>query len=132
MLRFAANLSMLFAEAPFLDRFALAARAGFAAVECQFPYVAPAAEIRARLVQWVTFVSPWLMVVNILSAALLAWTLPVPVAPWLRWTWCGLVCAMCTMGLAGWLRHRHKTPTRVGPSVDSSSRPSSARISSIG
>ena len=49
MLRFAANLSMLFPEAPFLDRFALAARAGFAAVECQFPYEAPAAEIRARL-----------------------------------------------------------------------------------
>ena len=49
MLRFAANVSMLFAEAPFLDRFALAARAGFAAVECQFPYEAPAEEIRARL-----------------------------------------------------------------------------------
>ena len=49
MPRFAANVSMLFAEAPFLDRFALAARAGFAAVECQFPYEAPAAEIRARL-----------------------------------------------------------------------------------
>jgi hydroxypyruvate isomerase len=49
MLRFAANVSMLFTEVPFLDRFALAARAGFAAVECQFPYDAPAAEIRARL-----------------------------------------------------------------------------------
>jgi len=49
MLRFAANVSMLFAEAPFLDRFARAARAGFAVVECQFPYEAPAAEIRARL-----------------------------------------------------------------------------------
>jgi hydroxypyruvate isomerase len=49
VLRFAANLSMLFTEAPFLDRFALAARAGFAAVECQFPYEAPAGEIRARL-----------------------------------------------------------------------------------
>jgi len=49
MPRFAANVSMLFTEAPFLDRFALAARAGFAAVECQFPYEAPAAEIRARL-----------------------------------------------------------------------------------
>jgi hydroxypyruvate isomerase len=49
MLRFAANVSMLFPEAPFLDRFALAAHAGFAAVECQFPYEAPAAEIRARL-----------------------------------------------------------------------------------
>ncbi len=49
MLRFAANLSLLFADAPFLDRFERAARAGFAAVECQFPYAAPAAEIRARL-----------------------------------------------------------------------------------
>jgi len=49
MPRFAANLSMLFNEVPFLDRFALAARAGFAAVECQFPYEAPAAEIRARM-----------------------------------------------------------------------------------
>jgi hydroxypyruvate isomerase len=49
MLRFAANVSMLFPEAPFLERFALAQRAGFRAVECQFPYEAPAAEIRARL-----------------------------------------------------------------------------------
>jgi hydroxypyruvate isomerase len=49
MPRFAANVSMLFTEAPFLDRFALAAHAGFAAVECQFPYEAPAPEIRARL-----------------------------------------------------------------------------------
>ena len=49
MLRFAANVSMLFCEAPFLERFAHAARAGFAAVECQFPYEAPAGEIRARL-----------------------------------------------------------------------------------
>ena len=49
MLRFAANVSMLFAEAPFLDRFAPAARAGFAAVECQFPHEVPAHAIRARL-----------------------------------------------------------------------------------
>jgi hydroxypyruvate isomerase len=49
MLRFAANVSMLFTEASFLDRFALAAHAGFAAVECQFPYEAPAAAIRQRL-----------------------------------------------------------------------------------
>src|ERR1700754_4629861 len=75
------------------------------------------AEIRARLVQWVTFVSPWLMVLNIISAVSLALTLPAPVAPWLRWTWCGLVCAMCALGLVGWLRHRHKMPTRVSPSV---------------
>ena len=49
MPRFAANVSMLFTEVAFLDRFERAARAGFRAVECQFPYEAPAAEIRARL-----------------------------------------------------------------------------------
>ncbi|MBI5720000.1 MAG: hydroxypyruvate isomerase [Burkholderiales bacterium] len=49
MPRFAANLSMLFTEAPLLERFELAARAGFKAVEMQFPYEAPAAEIRRRL-----------------------------------------------------------------------------------
>jgi diguanylate cyclase (GGDEF)-like protein len=75
------------------------------------------AEIRARLVQWVTFVSPWLMVANIVSAVLLARTLPADVAPALRWTWCALVCALCAFGLAGWLRHRRKVPTRVSPSV---------------
>jgi len=37
-LRFAANLSMLFPEVPFLDRFALAAKAGFSTVEFLFPY----------------------------------------------------------------------------------------------
>ena len=75
------------------------------------------AEIRARLVQWVTFVTPWLMAGNIVSALSLALTLPAPVAPWLRWSWCGLICALCALGLAGWLRHRHKTPTRVSPGV---------------
>ncbi len=49
MPRFAANLSMLFTEVPLLDRFERAARAGFSAVEMQFPYEAPAAEIAARL-----------------------------------------------------------------------------------
>lgn len=38
MPRFAANLSMLFTERPFLDRFAAAADAGFTAVEFLFPY----------------------------------------------------------------------------------------------
>ena len=50
MPRFAANLSMLFTEVPLLDRFERAARAGFASVELQFPYEAPAAAIRERLV----------------------------------------------------------------------------------
>lgn len=38
MLRFAANLSLMFTEVPFLARFERAARAGFRAVEFQFPY----------------------------------------------------------------------------------------------
>jgi hydroxypyruvate isomerase len=49
MPKFAANLTTLFTELPFLDRFAAARAAGFAAVECQFPYDYPAAEIRRRL-----------------------------------------------------------------------------------
>lgn len=49
MPHFAANLSMLFTERPFLDRFERAAQAGFQYVEFQFPYEVPAAEIRARL-----------------------------------------------------------------------------------
>lgn len=38
MPRFAANLSMLFTELPFLERFAAARAAGFSAVEYLFPY----------------------------------------------------------------------------------------------
>jgi len=49
MPRFAANLSMLFTEVPFLDRFERAARAGFEAVEVQFPYAFNAKEIKQRL-----------------------------------------------------------------------------------
>ena len=49
MPKFAANLTMLFTEVPFLDRFALARRAGFEAVEFLFPYAFPAVEIRKRL-----------------------------------------------------------------------------------
>jgi hydroxypyruvate isomerase len=49
MLRFAANLTLLYTEHGFLDRFAAAAADGFDAVECQFPYDHPAAELRHRL-----------------------------------------------------------------------------------
>ena len=49
MPRFAANLSMMFTEHPFLDRFGAAAAAGFTAVEFLFPYAFPADAIRARL-----------------------------------------------------------------------------------
>jgi hydroxypyruvate isomerase len=49
MPRFAANLSFLFTELPFLDRFEAAAKAGFKAVESTNVYEAPANEIAARL-----------------------------------------------------------------------------------
>lgn len=49
MPRFAANLSLLFTELAFLDRFGAAARAGFQAVEFLFPYDFAPADIRARL-----------------------------------------------------------------------------------
>lgn len=49
MPRFAANLSFLFTDLPFLDRFEAAARAGFKGVEFMFPYAVPAAEIKCRL-----------------------------------------------------------------------------------
>ena len=49
MPRFSANLSFLFGEHLFLERFAAAAGAGFAAVEYMFPYEHAAAEIRERL-----------------------------------------------------------------------------------
>lgn len=49
MPRFAANLSMMFTEAPFIERFAAAAEAGFQAVEFLFPYDFAASEIKAQL-----------------------------------------------------------------------------------
>jgi hydroxypyruvate isomerase len=49
MPRLAANLSMLFTEHDFLDRFEAAAKAGFEAVEFLFPYDHPAEVLRARL-----------------------------------------------------------------------------------
>ncbi len=49
MPRLAANLSMMFNEVPFLDRFDAAAKAGFQAVEFLFPYEYEAAELKRRL-----------------------------------------------------------------------------------
>ena len=49
MPKFAANLTMLFNEVPFLDRFAAAAEARFDAVEFLFPYPYKAAELAERL-----------------------------------------------------------------------------------
>lgn len=43
------NLSMLFTELPFMQRFAAARAAGFDAVEIQFPYSHAAKDIRAQL-----------------------------------------------------------------------------------
>jgi 2-dehydrotetronate isomerase len=49
MPKFAANLSMMFTEWEFLDRFGAAADAGFKAVEFLFPYAFPAEVIANRL-----------------------------------------------------------------------------------
>ena len=52
----------MFQELPFLDRIDAAAKAGFAAVECQFPYAVKPAEIARRLqhsdLRWVLFNAP--------------------------------------------------------------------------
>lgn len=49
MPRFAANLTMLFGEKPFLDRFAAAKAAGFSGVEYLFPYDYDKADLREQL-----------------------------------------------------------------------------------
>jgi hydroxypyruvate isomerase len=49
MPRFAANLSMLFTEVPFLERFSRARAAGFTAVEYLFPYDWPAEQLAEQL-----------------------------------------------------------------------------------
>jgi hydroxypyruvate isomerase len=62
MPKFAANLSMLFTEHPFLERFARARAAGFTAVEFLFPYeydiAAIARELRANYLELVLFNLP--------------------------------------------------------------------------
>lgn len=50
MLRLAANLSLLFTERPFMERFRAAKEAGFDAVEVLFPYDCPAQDMRDQLV----------------------------------------------------------------------------------
>src|SRR5690606_3024921 len=64
MLKFSANLSILFTELPFMERFAAARQAGFDAVECWFPYEhGSAAQIRASLdehrLKMVGINTPW-------------------------------------------------------------------------
>ncbi|HTQ36722.1 MAG TPA: TIM barrel protein [Steroidobacteraceae bacterium] len=63
MIRLAANLSTLFTELPFLQRFGAAAAAGFVAVECQFPYEAEPQAIAGELhrlgLEWVLFNAPF-------------------------------------------------------------------------
>ncbi|MFN0044235.1 MAG: 2-oxo-tetronate isomerase [Alphaproteobacteria bacterium] len=49
MPRFDANISWLFGEYPFMERFEEAAKAGFEAIEIQLPYAHPKAEIARRL-----------------------------------------------------------------------------------
>ncbi|MFZ9131644.1 MAG: hydroxypyruvate isomerase family protein [Gemmobacter sp.] len=48
-MRFSANLGFLYLDLPLIERIGQAARDGFDAVECHFPYDVPAAEMRAAL-----------------------------------------------------------------------------------
>jgi 2-dehydrotetronate isomerase len=48
-MKFAANLSMMYQEVPFMERFSAAAKDGFKAVEFLFPYAFDAHAIRAQL-----------------------------------------------------------------------------------
>ncbi len=48
-MKFCANLTLLYNEVPFLDRFGLAAADGFKAVEIQFPYDTPIVQIQEKL-----------------------------------------------------------------------------------
>ena len=49
MPRFAANTAYLFSDRPLIERFGAAAKAGFAAVEGQFPYDTPPSAVKAEL-----------------------------------------------------------------------------------
>ncbi|GAX89805.1 2-oxo-tetronate isomerase [Effusibacillus lacus] len=49
MFKFSANLTTLFNEAPFMDRFGLAQQAGFRHVEFQFPYEFPVDSIKREI-----------------------------------------------------------------------------------
>ncbi len=51
MIKFAANLSLLFTEYPLLERFAAARRAGFERVEIQFPYSLSLDSVRDALLR---------------------------------------------------------------------------------
>lgn len=52
MPKFSANLSMLFTDVEFIKRFERAAKAGFKAVEVQFPYEKSKEEVAAELNKW--------------------------------------------------------------------------------
>lgn len=62
MPRFAANLSWLYDDLPFLDRFAQAARDGFLGIECLFPYGQDRDALRGELdeygLEWVLLNAP--------------------------------------------------------------------------
>jgi hydroxypyruvate isomerase len=49
MLKLSTNVSLLFGELPFLERFGAAAHAGFTAVEIMYPYDQPVAAIARSL-----------------------------------------------------------------------------------
>lgn len=71
MPQFAANISFLFNELPFLERFAAAADAGFSAVEFHYPYDHDSLEVVERLKQY--RLAPVLINIRAGSASLGEW-----------------------------------------------------------
>jgi hydroxypyruvate isomerase len=94
MPRFAANLTMLFTELPFLERFAAASKAHFKAVEFLFPYEYAVDELHQRLK------------VNGLQLVLHN----LPAGNWAAGERASLVCPIASMSSARVWRPRSPTP----------------------
>ena len=96
MLKFAANLSLLFQEYAFLDRFEAAAASGFTAVEYHFPYAFAADCLRRELIRnglnQVLFNFPFLF----------QWLHAIGYAGWIG---CEYIPAGRTEDGLGWMKH---------------------------
>ncbi|HEX4509988.1 MAG TPA: diguanylate cyclase, partial [Burkholderiaceae bacterium] len=75
------------------------------------------AGIRARLVQWVSALSPWLLGFNLFIGGVLAASLTAPVSAGVRIGWWLLLAALSARGAQAWWRHRGHAPKQARPAV---------------
>jgi diguanylate cyclase (GGDEF)-like protein/PAS domain S-box-containing protein len=83
-------------------------------------YAAPdedCAGIRARLVQWVTALSPWLLGFNLFIGLVLAASLAAPVPAWLRAAWSLVLAGLSARGMKAWWRQRGHAPRQARPAL---------------